>query len=209
MSRNPKLTPFASKRLRAAQLLAAGQSMDSVARTVDISVNTIRRYKAILDADGIEAFEKISVGGRRSALDDQARAWITKTVRGSPRRHGFDVDQWTNAKLQMVIERQFSVRFSIVYVRQLTIDLGVHDRMRSFKAPMQRAPGVLDDDALAWIAAAMRHSPRLHDFDADRWTTPRLTTIIERRFGVRYSRRYVWQIVTELGLAHLLTRMSN
>ncbi|MFM0647024.1 winged helix-turn-helix domain-containing protein [Paraburkholderia bryophila] len=174
-----------------------------------MSVGTIRRYKAILDAGGVDALVDINVGGRKSALDDNARTWIAKALQGSPRRHGFDADQWTSPTLQAVIEQRFGVLYSRVYVRQLTIDLGVHDRMRSFKTPMRRAPGVLHDDTLSWLAAALRDSPRLHDFDADRWTTPRLITLIERKFQVRYSRRYVWQIVVELGLGHLLTRLRK
>lgn len=197
------------KRLQAARLLASGCSIESVARTMGLSVVTVSRYRTVLDTDGIEAFEKISVGGRKSALDEEARAWVVKAVHGSPRRHGFDVDQWTGPKLRAVIERPFGVRFSTVYVRQLTIDLGVHDRMRSFKEPMHRIPTVLDNEALSWIAAALRHSPRLHDFDADLWTNERLRTIIERKFGVRYSRGYTWRIVTDLGLSHLLTKLRK
>lgn len=209
MSSTPDLTPFAIKRLQAAQLLGSGCSIESVARTMGISVVTVSRYKTILDTDGIEAFRKISVGGRKSVLDEAARAWVVKTIRGSPRHHGFDADRWTAPSLRGVIERQFGVRFSTVYVRQLTIDLGVHDRMRQFKEPMRRPPAVLDDEALSWIAAALRHSPRLHDLDADLWTNERLRTVIERKFGMRYSRRHIWQIVTDLGLSHLLTKLRK
>jgi transposase len=205
MSSTPNLTPFAIKRLRAAKLLASGWSIESVAQTMGLCAATVGRYKIILETDGIDAFEKISVGRRKSALDAEARAWIVNAVHGSPRRHSFDADRWSNPKLQIVIERQFGVRFSTVYVRQLTIDLGVHDRMSKVNAPMRRRPTVLDDEALSWIAAALRHSPRLHDFDADLWTNERLKTIIERKFGVCYSRRYTWQIATDLGLSHLLT----
>ncbi|WP_165189686.1 winged helix-turn-helix domain-containing protein [Paraburkholderia dioscoreae] len=71
---------------------------------------------------------------------------------------------------------------------------------------MRRAPGIVDDQALSWIAAALRHSPRLHDFDSDLWTNQRLGTIIERKLGVRYSRSHVWKIATDLGLSHLLSK---
>jgi transposase len=205
MSQTPKLTPRAAKKLQAAQLLAGGDNLEHVAEAVGLSLVSVKRYQAILSAEGLAAFERVSVGGRKSALDDQARAWIVEAVRGSPRRHGFDTDQWSNPALQAVIERQFGERFSIVYVRQLTINLGVHDRMRSFRAPMRRAPGILDAEALSWITAALTHSARLHDFDSDLWTNERLRTIIERKFGVRYSRGHAWQIATDLGLSHLLS----
>jgi len=206
MSSTPKLTLVAAKRLQAAQLLTGGESLESVARSVGLSVASVKRYQAILNTGGFAAFADMTNGGRKSALDEQARAWIVSAVRGSPRHHGFDADQWTNPTLQKVIERQFGQRFSIVYVRQLTINLGVHDRMRSFRTPMRRAPGILDDEALSWIAAALRHSPRAHDFDSSVWTNERLRTIIERKFGVRYSRGHVWKVVKDLGLSHLLSQ---
>ena len=206
MSSTSRLTPTAAKRLQAAQLLAGGGSPESVAQTVGLCVESVKRYKAVLDTGGLAALDDMSVGGRKSALDEQARAWIIDAVRGSPRLYGFDVDRWSNPALQALIERQFGRRFSTVYVRQLTINLGVHDRMRTFKAPMRRASGILDAEALSWIAAALRHSPRLHDFDSDLWTNERLATIIERKIGVRYSRSHVWKIATDLGLSHLLSK---
>ncbi|WGS54982.1 winged helix-turn-helix domain-containing protein (plasmid) [Paraburkholderia sp. D15] len=209
MSRSPGTSSSAIRRRHAARLLANGHSVQSVADAVGISVDTARRFKAIVDSGGIKAIDEISVGGKGASLDDAARTWIVQTVRGSPRLHGFEVDQWTCPKLVTVIERQLGMRYSTVYVRQLTIDLGVHDRMRTSKQPYNRPPRVLDDKALSWIAATVRHSPRVHDFDFGFWTTPRLIALIERKFGVRYSRRYVWQIVVELGLGHLLTRLRK
>ncbi|MCX4174142.1 MULTISPECIES: helix-turn-helix domain-containing protein [Paraburkholderia] len=128
MSSTSKLTPTAAKRIQAAQLLAGGGSPESVALTVGLCVESVKRHKAVLDMRGVAALDKMSVGGGKSALDEEARAWIVDAVRGSPRRHGFEVDRWSNPVLQAVIERQFGQRFSIVYVRQLTINLGVHDR---------------------------------------------------------------------------------
>jgi hypothetical protein len=36
--------------------------------------------------------------------------------------HGFETDRWSNPKLLAVIEREFGLRFSDVYIRKLTID---------------------------------------------------------------------------------------
>ncbi len=64
----------------------------------------------------------------------------------------------------------------------------------------------LDREALEWIATALPSSARLHGFDSDAWTNARLRELIERRYGVRYSRVYVWQIATNLGLGHVLSK---
>lgn len=200
------LTPLASRRTQAADLLAAGCSIETVAARLNVTVETVRRYKRVLDHLGPHALRDMSAGGRPSALDAPAREWIAKAVSCSPRKYGFEADRWSNPKLQALIERQFGVRFSTVYVRQLTIDLGLHDRMRPRRTPVRRPPGVLNDEALSWIAAALRHSPKAQDIDADHWTNERLRCAIEKKLGARYSRRYVWQIATGLGLSHLLVR---
>ncbi|PZR44265.1 helix-turn-helix domain-containing protein [Paraburkholderia fungorum] len=143
MSSNSGLKPIAAKRLQAAKLLERGWPVESVAETVGMNVRTVKDYKAMLDAGGIEKIERISVGGRKSALDDKARAWIVKTVKGSPRLHGFETDRWSNPKLLTVIEREFGLRFSDVYIRKLTIDLGLLDRMQPHKAPTRQPYGSL------------------------------------------------------------------
>ncbi|KND55923.1 hypothetical protein BPUN_1578 [Candidatus Paraburkholderia kirkii] len=65
---------------------------------------------------------------------------------------------------------------------------------------------VLDREALDWIAAALQGSAREHGSESDAWTNASLRELIERRYGVRYSRVYVWQIATDLGLGHLLSK---
>jgi transposase len=65
---------------------------------------------------------------------------------------------------------------------------------------------VLDDMAREWIANALRGSAREHGFPSDAWTNGRLRELIGSRFGVHYSRVYTWQIATDLGLGHRLSK---
>jgi transposase len=65
---------------------------------------------------------------------------------------------------------------------------------------------VLDQAALEWLAEALKGSARVHGFESDAWTNARLRALIERHYGVRYSRVHVWQIATNLGLGHLLSK---
>ncbi len=105
------------------------------------------------------------------------------------------------------MERQFGVRYSRVYLRKIAVELGLLERMaRSPRAGGGRRKSALDSEALSWVAATLKHSPRLLGFDADRWNNARLREAIERKFGIRYSRRYAWQIASEFGLSHLLVQ---
>ena len=65
---------------------------------------------------------------------------------------------------------------------------------------------VLDPETRAWIAAALCNSASRYGFDSDAWTNSRLRALIEARVGVRFSRVYVWQIATNLGLGHRLSK---
>jgi hypothetical protein len=49
-------------------------------------------------------------------------------------------------------------------------------------------------------------SKRLSETDGDAWTNARLRALIEARVGVRFSRVYIWQIATKLGLGHRLPK---
>ncbi|MGF6776333.1 hypothetical protein [Paraburkholderia sp. GAS334] len=49
----------------------------------------------------------------------------------------------------------------------------------------------------------------IHGFPSDAWTSDRLRELILARFGVNYPRVYTWQIATNLGLGHRLTRSRS
>jgi transposase len=68
---------------------------------------------------------------------------------------------------------------------------------------------VLDPKALEWIARALQGPAKLHGFPSDTWTNARLRELIATKYRVRYSRVYVWQIVTNLGLGHLLSKSKK
>jgi transposase len=65
---------------------------------------------------------------------------------------------------------------------------------------------VLDQQALEWIAEALKGSAKVHGFESDAWTNARLKALIEAKYGIRYSRVHIWQIATNLGLAHMLSK---
>jgi transposase len=204
----PKETlPSVALRMEAGRMLLAGKAVRSIAKELGLSPQTVKRYQLLIEKNGPDVLEQMGVGGRKSALDAEARTWIVAELQGSPATHGFDSDQWTDSRLQTVIEQRFGIHFSRVYARQLMIDLGFSDRLKARHQKAQSTSSrVLNSEALSWIAAALRHSPKAEGFPADKWTNERLRTAIELRFGVRYSRTHVWKITTELGLSHLLSK---
>ncbi|SAK42733.1 transposon protein [Caballeronia fortuita] len=64
----------------------------------------------------------------------------------------------------------------------------------------------LSESDLEWIAAALQEPATKHGFESESWTNARLREVIERKFGVQYSRVYVWQLANALGLGSRLMR---
>lgn len=205
-ARKDKL-PSVMLRSEAGRLLLEGKSPLVVANMLGLSIQTTKRYQALVAQEGLDALARMSVGGRKPALSAEARGWIASALRGSPAAHGFNSDQWTDGRLRTLIEKEFGRKFSRVYVRQIIIDLGCADRLRHRSStPVASDAGVLKAEVMSWVRTALLHSPRLQGFEADRWTNERLRAAIERRYGVRYSRIYAWEIATDLGLSHLLSK---
>jgi transposase len=199
--------PSAALRLEAAQLLSEGKSPVQVAAALGISIPTVRRYRALLAEGGLEALERMSVGGRKPSLSLEAREWIATTLRGSASVHGYKSDQWTDGRLRSLIARDLGISFSRVYVRQLIIDLGFSDRLKpKSTSHVGSSSQVSTATLMSWVASALRHSPKAQGIEADSWTNERLRAAIERRFGIRYSRGHVWKIATDLELSHLIRK---
>ncbi|SMG56430.1 Winged helix-turn helix [Paraburkholderia susongensis] len=91
-----------------------------------------------------------------------------------------------------MLGRDLSARSAKATVRQFTIFGGRHSAL-----------GVADLD---WIAQAFKGSARDYGFDTDGWSNARMRELINRQFGISYSRVYVWQLATRLGVSYRLGR---
>ncbi|OAJ55247.1 transposase [Paraburkholderia ginsengiterrae] len=120
--------PTIARRLAAGQKLLDGIPVAQIAEEMGMAKTTVEKYRQVLEEGGLDALRNISVGGRRSALDGAARAWIAEALRGSPRDYGFDADGWTNTRMRELIRRQYGISYSRVYAWQLATDLGVSHR---------------------------------------------------------------------------------
>jgi transposase len=125
MLSRPDTLPSVARRMTAGRMLLDGVPVETVAEQLHLSMQTVRRYKAIVLEGGLDALGKVAVGGRASALERAALDWIAAALQGSPREHGFESDAWTNARLRELIERQYGVRYSRVYIWQIATNLGL------------------------------------------------------------------------------------
>jgi transposase len=125
MLSQPENLPSVVRRMTAGQMLLDGASVDDVAEQLHLSMATVKRYKALIDAGGLDALKQLGVGGRSSVLDQRALEWISAALHGSAKDHGFDSEAWTNARLRALIESRYGVRYSRVYIWQIATNLGL------------------------------------------------------------------------------------
>jgi transposase len=197
--------PSVALRLKAGEMLLAGKTPTQTASALGICVQTARRYKSVVEEGGLEQLRRMSVGGRKPSLDAHARAWLSEALSSSATVFGFESDRWTDGRLLTVIEREFHRRYSRVYARQLIIELGFANSLKT-RRPLAPATGRRSIDLPQQISEALQGSPRAYGLDADRWTNERLQVAIERRCGKHYSRNHIWKVVADLGQGHLLSK---
>jgi transposase len=125
MLSRPKTLPSVARRMTAGRMLLDGKSVEAVADALHLSVQTVRRYRAMVSEGGLDALAQMGVGGRASVLDREALDWIAAALCGSAREHGFESAAWTNARLRELIERRYGVRYSRVYIWQIATNLGL------------------------------------------------------------------------------------
>jgi transposase len=121
--------PSVTRRMTAGRMLMEGASVAVVADALHLSTDTVRKYRGIIATGGLEALQKMSVGGRSPLLDGAAMQWIAAALAGSACEHGFPSDAWTNARLRELIKTRFGVSYSRVYTWQLATNLGLGHRL--------------------------------------------------------------------------------
>jgi transposase len=199
-----------SLRMQAGEMLAAGHSISHIARELGISDTTVRKYRSIVQAGGLAALRDLSVGGRRSVLDARARTSLADALTRGPRQCGIDAERWTIGAVASLIRRDFGLSLSRVYVRQIIIDLGFGDRLRTIAfSSMPGNPRKLDEEGLAWLCAIVKRAPAEYGIDTAHWTNARLRLAVKARYGVTYSRSHMWKLISDSGLSAFVSRGSG
>jgi transposase len=123
-----KLDEAIKRRVRAGRLLLAGKSPPEVARTVGAPRQTVYRWRAVLEAGGIDALREMSKGGRPPRLGAAELSRLYVALLEGAAAHGFTTPLWTLKRVRLWIEREFGVRYSEVHVWRLLGQLGLSNQ---------------------------------------------------------------------------------
>jgi transposase len=145
---------LAERRAEAVRLLEAGKMKQiEIARYLGVTEAAVSKWKRQLAEAGPQALQLRKATGRPPKLDAQARQMLVKKLEEGAVAAGFPTEQWTQARVKQVIEREFGVIYHQNTISRLLDDLGW-----SVQKPDPRAIERDEDLIRAWLS---RDWPRI------------------------------------------------
>lgn len=100
-----------SRRQQAARFFRLGKPQAFVARTLQVSRQSVSRWYHAWKRGGTTALRAAGRAGRKPRLTPAHREQIDQALRRGARHHGFRTDLWTLPRVAVVIERETAVRY--------------------------------------------------------------------------------------------------
>lgn len=157
---------MAERRAEGVRLLEAGEvSQADIARHLGVSEAAVSKWKKTLETEGPEALEARQATGRPSKLSSSEQDQLVIILEKGALAADFPTEQWTQARVKQVIQREFGVHYHRDYISRLLHGLGW-----SVQEPETRALERDEELIRAWLeqdwprikkGAAARRSDRL------------------------------------------------
>src|SRR5512135_3157802 len=122
------------RRMRALALKHEGWSQRTIARALGVSDPAVSHGLAVAERDGAEALRSHPAPGRVPRLTAEQQRLIPEFLWHGPEAYGFRGEVWTCARIALVIEEEFGVRYHKDHVGRLLKELGWTPQM-----PIRRA----------------------------------------------------------------------
>lgn len=113
-----------ARRRAAARLLRKGVAQAEVARLSGVSRQSVSRWAAALDKEGLRGLRRARRAGRKPRLDEQQRVKLVRLLKAGPEAAGFATGLWTLPRVAQLIEQRFGVSYGMTRVWQLLRELG-------------------------------------------------------------------------------------
>ena len=157
---------MAERRNEGIELLKAGKKTQvEIARYLGVSESAVSQWKKKLVEGGPKALAARTANGRPAKMDAKAKQALVKKLEAGAIAAGFPTEQWTQARVKQVIEREFGVVYHRNYIGRLLHGLGW-----SVQKPDPRAIERDEELIRAWLSkdwprikksAAVRRSDRV------------------------------------------------
>jgi transposase len=138
---------MAERRKEGVRLLqSGGMNQAQIARHLGVSEKTISKWKKALENDGPKALQARKASGRPPKLSKTDKKNLIQKLEQGALASGFPTEQWTQARVQKVIEREYGVHYHRDYISRLLHSLGW-----SVQRPDPRAIERDEELILAWL----------------------------------------------------------
>lgn len=116
---------MAERRQEGVRLLQTEQMTQAeIARHLGVSEAAVSHWKKRLEEYGPEALHRRRATGRPPRLNMQQKQALVEKLRAGAQAAGYPTEQWTQARVQHVIEREFGVRYHQNSISRLLHSLG-------------------------------------------------------------------------------------
>ncbi len=138
---------MAEGRAEGVRMLNAGETAQAqIARTLGVSEAAVSKWNKELQKNGLHALEMRKATGRPPKMNPEAREQLAEKLKQGAIAAGFPTEQWTQARVKKVIEREFGVVYHQNYISRLLDDMGW-----SVQKPDPRAIERDEELILAWL----------------------------------------------------------
>src|SRR5512135_82340 len=130
------------RRMRALALKHEGWSQRTIARALGVSDPAVSHWLAVAERDGAEALRSHPAPGRVPRLTAEQQRLIPEFLWHGPEAYGFRGEVWTCARIALVIEEEFGVRYHKDHVGRLLRRLGWTPQMPIRRAIQRDEPAI-------------------------------------------------------------------
>ncbi len=138
------------RRLRAWELKQAGWKQRDIAAALGVTAGAVSQWISRAKADGVAALRHRTAAGPTPRLSAEQRAELPALLARGPEAWGFRGEVWTQARVALVIERAFGVRYHPDHVGRILKGIGW-----SLQKPVERA--------------SQRDEAKIAQWRAERW----------------------------------------
>lgn len=118
-----------------ALLMLANQSVDAVAKTIQVNEKSIYNWLNAFFTQGLTGLKSRPKRGRKSLLSEKQKEKLKEYLLEEPQKLGFRSGTWNSIMVRELIEQKFGIKYSRHYVCQLLRSLGLSYQKTKFANP--------------------------------------------------------------------------
>ncbi len=135
-----------ARRLRAAEIFAAGGRQADVVKELGVSPEAARQWQLRWREEGEEGLRRMGSRGPQPRLGPEELERLTQELLQGPQEHGYTTSLWTLSRIAEVIEKILGIRYHKGHVWRIMRQMGW-----SCQKPQRRAKERDEAEIARWV----------------------------------------------------------